>query len=147
MQQHIEQARHNQDFYDCIHERFDSKFFDWKITTLFYIAIHYLKALAANRNIDIGETHYEIGNNVNPTSRHKPLMPISSNAWKAYRDIFQYSRTARYEGIRDKSIFEALKKKDCEDCLVKLEFFKKYIEGQGITVTPPNSPPTQNPSN
>ena len=53
MQQYLNQANHNQKFHDCINSEFPGHFCDWKITVLFYIAIHYLKALADKKNFDI----------------------------------------------------------------------------------------------
>lgn len=133
MQQHIEQAVHNQDFHDCIEHQFSTKFFDWKITALFYIALHYLKALAAHRSIDIGQTHQDIEKNVNP-DRHNAKMRISRNAWKEYKNLYRYSHTARYEGITDVTTFERLKQIDHGYCLTHLDNFKKYLRGQGLSI-------------
>jgi hypothetical protein len=133
MQQHIDQAKHNNDFHDCIESNFSGRFYDWKITVLFYVAIHYLKALAANRNIDIGVTHYDIEHNVNP-DRNGKKMQISRNAWREYKNLFNYSRTSRYEGITDITTFEKLKQADHSYCLKHLDSFKNYIEGQGVTL-------------
>jgi hypothetical protein len=133
MQQHIDQARHNEDFHDSIEANFSGQFYDWKITVLFYVAIHYLKALAAKRGIEIGETHYDIEHNVNP-DRTGRRMQITKNAWREYKNLFLYSRTARYEGITDIATFEQLKKTDHFYCLQHLENFKKYIQGQGVSL-------------
>lgn len=131
MQQHIDQAKHNKNLHDCIATNFPNQFYDWKITALFYVAIHYLKALAAKRGIDIGETHYEIEQNVNP-KRTGRKMQITTNAWREYKSLFNYSRTARYEGITDVATFEKLKQTDHSYCLQHIDKFKKYIEGQGL---------------
>ena len=131
MQEYIDQANHNQEFHDTICTTYTDKFFDWKITVLFYVAIHCLKALARKRGIDIGDTHYDIEKSVNP-DRPESVMKITKNAWREYKALFQYSRTARYEGITDIDTFNTLKKTDHKYCLVHLSNFKKYITGQGI---------------
>ncbi|MHB8261752.1 MAG: HEPN domain-containing protein [Bacteroidia bacterium] len=131
MHQHLKQALHNQTFHDCIESNFTNQFYDWKITVLFYVAIHYLKALATKKKIDIGETHYEIESSVNP-DRNNVKMRISRTAWREYKNLFNYSRTARYEGITDFETFEKLKQVDHSFCLIHLDNFKKYIEGQGV---------------
>ena len=100
---------------------------------MFYIAIHYLKALAAKRKYDIGETHHEIEQNVNP-ARHSSKMKITLGAWREYKNLFNYSRTARYEGITDFETFEKLKELDHSYCLKHLENFKKYIKDQGVRI-------------
>ena len=104
MQNHIDQANHNQDFHDCIDTKFPDKFYDWKITVCFYIGLHWLKSLAAKKGIDIGETHFDIDKNVNPSRPHT-IMPISKNAWREYKALFNYSQTARYTGITDLTTF------------------------------------------
>ncbi len=133
MEQHIEKAAHNRNFHDTIDTHFNDQFYDWKITVLFYVAIHYLKALAESRKIDIGDTHHEIEQSVNP-DRSTAKMRITKNAWREYKNLFNYSRTARYEGITDISTFEQLMKLDHAFCLIHLENFKKYIERQGIKI-------------
>lgn len=126
MQHYIDQAKHNQDFHDCIQENFNERFFDWKITVLFYIALHNVKALAAKKGIDIGHTHFEIENNISP-KRHKGKMPISETAWTNYRNLFQYSQVARYDGLMDHDTFELIKGADYSNCIIHLRDFKKYI--------------------
>jgi hypothetical protein len=133
MQQHIDQASHNQKFHDSIDTQFGELFYDWKITVLFYVAIHYLKALAAHKGIDIGETHYEIEQSVNP-DRHSAKMRITRNAWREYKNLFNYSRTARYEGITDFETFEKLKQTDHTYCVQHLDNFKRYLRTQGLPI-------------
>lgn len=133
MQEHLEQANHNKNFHDCIETQFAGQFYDWKITVLFYVAIHYLKALATHRHIDIGETHFDIEHNVNP-DRYNAKMRITKGAWREYKNLFNYSRTARYEGIIDIATFEKLKQVDHTFCLTHLENFRKYIQSQGISI-------------
>jgi uncharacterized protein (UPF0332 family) len=131
MQEHIEQVKHNQKFHECIVNNFNSQFFDWKITVLFYVAIHCLKALAAKRKINIGETHHDIEKSVNP-EKPNAIMRISKNAWREYKTLFNYSRTARYNGITDFATFEKLMEIDHSNCITHLDNFKNYIIGQGI---------------
>jgi hypothetical protein len=93
-----------------------------------------LKALALQKRIDIGQTHAEIEQNVNP-DRHKPLMRITRGAWCDYKKLLHYSRTSRYDGINtDYETFELLMKTDYEYCLKHLDNFKKYIKGQGLEI-------------
>ncbi|NMH28488.1 hypothetical protein [Flavobacterium silvaticum] len=131
MQNHIDQASHNQNFHSCIQGQFATNFFDWKITVLFYIALHGLKALASKRGIDIGETHIDIERNVSPL-RNSPIMAISKNAWNEYKSLFRYSQVARYEGITDFETFQKLKESDHGFCVLHLDKFKKYLKGQGV---------------
>ncbi|MCC5916437.1 MAG: HEPN domain-containing protein [Cryomorphaceae bacterium] len=115
-------------------DNFSEKFYDWKITTLFYIAIHYLKALAAKRGIDIGQTHFEIEQNVNPR-KDNASMRIKQGAWMEYKSLLNYSRSSRYDGIdSDIETFEKIMKIDYQMALKNLENFKKYLKGQDIKI-------------
>jgi hypothetical protein len=128
---YILQAKHNEKFHDCICEQFPDRFFDWKITILFYQAIHYLKALAFQKNINIGDTHFEIEQNVNP-DRPKNKMSLTKGAWRDYNALFHYSQTARYNGITDFETFEKLKEADYFFAKQNLEKFKRYLLSVGL---------------
>jgi len=132
-QQYLDQASHNQKFHDCIEGQFANDFFDWKITVLFYVAIHWLKALGIKRGYNLGETHYEIECKVNP-GRDNAQCKITRNAWREYKSLYTYSRTARYEGITDINTFQQLKEIDHRYCIEHIERFKRYIKGQGIEI-------------
>jgi len=135
MQQHIEQARHNQALLDDLDKSFPDQYHDWKITILFYIAFHYLKALAASRRTNIGDNHREILANIKPPTIGKyPKMPIQKGAFTNYSSLLNYSWGARYTGITDLATFEALKKTDYPFAVKCLDQFKLYIQGQGINL-------------
>jgi hypothetical protein len=135
MDRFVKQALHNQDFHDCIDAQFQDRFSDWKITSLFYVAIHVLRALAAKRGIDIGATHFEIENNVNP-DRQNPRMRITRGAWHDYKAIWKYSQASRYDGFTDAETFELLKQRDHAECLKHLAGFKQYVHMQGVNLAP-----------
>lgn len=134
MEKYLDQASHNEDFHQCICDNFSDKFYDWRITTLFYIAIHYLKALASKKGINIGQTHHEIEQNVNP-KKNNAAMRIKQGAWMEYKSLLNYSRTSRYDGITpDFETFEAIMKNDYIMAQENLKNFKKYIEKQGVEI-------------
>jgi hypothetical protein len=126
MQEFINQAKHNHVLHDSICEKYKETYYDWKITCLFYVAIHYLKALAKKRKKDIGSSHMEINNNIR-TGTHNPSMAIQDTARQNYMNLFHYSQTARYEGFKDLKTFNILKKKDYEHSLECFNQFKKFI--------------------
>jgi uncharacterized protein (UPF0332 family) len=134
MSRFLKQASHNEDFHKCICENFEHKFYDWKITIIFYTAIHYLKALADKKGINIGQTHYEIENNINP-KKYKPTMGLSKGGYNEYNTLLQYSRTSRYEGIEtDQETYELIKKQDYDNSLKHLDNFKKYLISKGLEI-------------
>lgn len=130
MQKHLNQTVHNSQLHSFLCKIYPDRYFDWKITMLFYVAIHYLKALAAYRGIEIGDTHIEIFANCSP-GRYG-AMPISKNAWSKYRAMHNHSRNARYEGFLDGELFESVMKENHEACVDHLGFLRKYIAGQGL---------------
>lgn len=54
-----------------------------------------------NKGLDIEE-------NVNP-DRPNATMTITKGVWRVYKNLFNYSRIARYEGITDMGTFKKLK--------------------------------------
>lgn len=133
MQEHINKGKHNEDFHKCIDEKFPNKFYDWKITCLFYAAIHYLKALAAKKGKIIGDTHAEINNNVNPY-RSTRVLDIEKDMWDEYFNLYQCSRTSRYDGFIDSAYHDQIMKDDYTKCKRSLTRFKLYLKGHGITI-------------
>ena len=133
MQFYLDQASHNKDFHDCVVREFPDKFYDWKITATFYIALHLLKALAKKRGINIGQTHQEIEQSCNP-ERQSNKMSITKKAWKDYKALYRYSHAARYEGVTDIDTFEQLKQIDYKYCCTHIEEFRKYLKGQELPI-------------
>lgn len=139
MEINANQANHNQNFHDCIEQGFSDKFFDWKITILFYIAIHCMKALATKRGVDIGETHHEINRNISPQNPNRILV-IPNEAWEHYRNLYNYSRTSRYNGFTDIDTFQSLMKTDYSYCKTHIERLKNYMAKNNVFVTPHTAP-------
>lgn len=133
MKRHIKQAEHNKDFHDCMKSTFSERFFDWKITAIFYIALHCLKALSIKLGVDIGHTHTEISKSIDPDNPGRS-MSVSRGAFRNYRNLYQYSKTARYEGILDLDTYEELKKTDYEFCVSHLKVVQEYIKSRGVEI-------------
>jgi len=133
MRQYLDQGIHNAEFRRCIDQHYPNRFTDWKITVTFYEAHHYLRALAANKHINIGKTHSEIHAQVDP-NRPNARMPISRSAWNSYSRMFRYAQISRYQGMTDRSTFETLLSSYYAHQLSDLELFKKYVTGKGASI-------------
>lgn len=131
MQEYIDKARHTQDLHDFISEKVPGKYSDWKITLLFYVAIHLLKAFAAKRGVDIGNTHERINSNLNPGSKNK-VIEIERGMWDEYFSLYQYSRNARYDGIENKDAFDSIMKNEYSEAIKALTRFKLYLKPEGV---------------
>ena len=92
MDKSINQAKHNIEFFRLLDKSFKDRYSDWKITVLFYIAIHFVKALATKKGINIGNNHSDIERNINPNAS-KPLMPITKTAYTNYNKLRRYSQS------------------------------------------------------
>lgn len=133
---YLKQALHNERFHSNTCEHFPDDYYDWKITTLFYVAIHYVKALANQNGIDIGTDHFSIRNNIKPPTAHnaKPAMAFNKNAYGLYDYMYRTSQTSRYNGFSDKSgiftdeaTFKAIMQHEHEVCQEAITKLKKYI--------------------
>ncbi|HVA99164.1 MAG TPA: HEPN domain-containing protein [Bacteroidia bacterium] len=133
MDKHINQAKSNQKFHNCIHESFTDDYYDWKITSLFYVAIHGMKALITKKGQKAGSTHEEIDNQINP-KRENAKLKVSNTCWINYRNLYNYSRSARYDGFTDIEIFKSDKKKDYEYSVKHLQDILKYLKEFSIDI-------------
>jgi hypothetical protein len=130
----LNQAKHNKDFHECICDNFDDGFFDWKITAIFYTALHYIKALAEVKKLFIGESHTSIMSSINPNNRTGAAMPLTYGAWAAYRNLYTYCHSARYNGITgaDFDAWQKMKETDHKHCLVLLKEIEEYVSNNGV---------------
>ena|SRR6185369_11992951 len=136
MQRHIAQSKHNHEFLCCIKDKFPDKFYDWKITSTFYIAIHYVRALSKKRGITIGNSHESLKNAIDPKPPMPPILVLSPECLSAYKTLYRYCRTARYDGFLNEENFNRICKINYENyCAPALEVVKTYIETQSIVLS------------
>lgn len=128
MEEYIAKAKHNETFHCDLCETFQDKYFDWRITSLFYTAIHWIKVLANKEKKEIGVTHKEVNQNIDPNNSSAKLR-ISKGAYHYYINLYKHSKTARYDGIdTDPETFERLKESDWKECKKHFEGLKKYLK-------------------
>lgn len=130
MQHHLTQAQHNLRLHRTLCEHYPEDFTDWKITLLFYAALHWVRALAWKRKIYIGDSHKEIARSCNPALRG--VMPISRKAWGEYQDLMEWSQAARYNGMMDEKEFRDDQRETHGRCIPAINYLQKYMEGRGI---------------
>lgn len=128
MKEYIAKAKHNESFHVDLCDNFRDKYFDWKITSLFYTAIHWIKVLADKENQEIGFTHKEVNQSINPFNSNATLR-VSRGAYNCYLGLYKHSKTARYDGIgTDLHTFELLKESDWRECTKLHNELKKYLQ-------------------
>ena len=126
----IKHANHNMGFHTKICSQYPDEYYDWKIICLFYIAIHYLKSLSLHRQKIIGDRHSEINVNIRKNGR----MPLAKTARDNYLKLFEFSQSARYEGIDEIEEFNRLQKTDYGFALKCFWDFEKYIISNGVKI-------------
>lgn len=135
MNEYVSKAKHNEAFHCDLCESFSDKYYDWRITSLFYTAIHWIKVLAESNQKDIGFSHKEVNTNINPKNPNATLK-ISAGAYANYINLYKHSKTARYDGIQtNHETFELLKKSDWSECVKHFELLKRYlVDKRGLII-------------
>lgn len=125
MNPHTEKALHNVAYLRDIEHSFPTAYYDWKITTLFYIALHLIHGLAHQTKKQIGQTHDEVLRNIRPTipGRTSPTMPFTQIHYEMYYRLYELSRIARYKA-GNRPVLEAINKANYEEAL---EIYPKLI--------------------
>ena len=132
--EHIERAELNLDFHDCLVEEFESEFYEWRSTALFYVSLHYLKGLGSKKRIDLGNSHESIRKCCCPKSNPGARMPITNTAWNNYHALKIYSEEGRYDGVSDLKLHEEIMRGNYADACQRFEDFKKYVCAQGLAI-------------
>lgn len=122
MQQHLNQAKHNESFLSVVETHFPDNFFDWKITIIFYIAVHYIDAYFAS----YGEHTYS------HEDRREKLEYGANSVSMAfidhYNNLYNICRNARYNGFTDEQAYLRLQQNKLAEAKKNLKFIKNYIK-------------------
>jgi len=133
MKSHLERAKANERFLAFIDDNEGDDFSDWKMTVLFYCALHYLKAFLILNKKPLGHSHTEIDSIINPCSTSAKF-PFPQKIYDYYNVLYQNSWEARYSGVYFTDLQVQLLKWKCNessDCLKKL---KEYFITEGLQI-------------
>ncbi len=132
MKEHLGRAADIKKFFDSLCEAFPNQFEEWKVTAVFYSALHLIEALASNRNIYLGKTHEERWRSINPRPGNTDRkMQMPNQICKDYRALQEYSEVGRYRAEFD-SIDAQLEiyRGNFADGLIRFNRIEKYMNGQ-----------------
>lgn len=90
---HFQQALHNLEFLKSIANQ-DSKFWDWKVTVSFYIAVHIMNAHLDRSVQKHYRKHSEVSVALNPKRNTASAVP--SDVYISYEKLSSLSRRSRY---------------------------------------------------
>ncbi len=91
VQEHRSKALHNEKLID-VHKLADGEFIDWAIIVLFYSALHWMRALAAQEGCQIKTYRTE-----ETVFQRVPTFAQHSKTYLWYRQLKDSSRDGRYE--------------------------------------------------
>ncbi len=95
--EHRSKALHNEDLLE-VHKLAEGKFAGWAITILFYSALHWMRALAAQEGFQI--KRYSGNQSEKLALQQIPLFRQSPQSFNYYRSLKDASQDARYEMIQ-----------------------------------------------
>lgn len=103
--EHIKQSKENLEFLESINNSDDTrKFWDWQVTSCFYIAVHLINAHTANFELHY-RSHDDVNKALNPFSKLSPCK-FNEDEYLAYTKLQNLSRRSRYlvsDNLKDKS--------------------------------------------
>lgn len=130
VQKHLKQAHHNFRFYCEVHSKLPHLFFDWKITVLFYTATHALRAILTERDVVIGNSHFDLRNNINPNNK-SAKSPVKKYCYDAYVILYTYSMTSRYKAFLTTQMKLKALRDEFEDCKKAIGAIDSYLKASG----------------
>mgnify|MGYP006281292465 CR=1 FL=1 len=126
---HYNLAVHNYRFFCQVHEKLPDIFYDWKITVLFYSSVHLLRALMAQRDVDVGDNHEALKRAINPNNSESTL-PVKEFCYQAYLVLYNTSFSARYQAWLDRDKRKKRMAKDFEKCKKAFNKIDSYVNSQ-----------------
>lgn len=134
MHNHLDQAKHNERFLTEVERSFPLIYNDWKITIVFYAALHYLRAYASFRGVIIPESHDGMRRAMGSGQPSGPKLDIDESCSKSYRVLFSICHSARYQGVKDMGRFEAMHGRGLVAARKKLDRIKGHLKEKGLKV-------------
>lgn len=93
-QEHLIQANSNLEFLGKINS-FCNIYWDWQVTTCYYIGVHFVNAHIAKTADLHYRTHKQVEEAINPYNSI-PISNVDEETWIAYKSLRNLSRRSRY---------------------------------------------------
>ena len=129
----LEQAKHNESFHLYLCAVTSDRFIDWKITCLFYAALHLVKELASVKRVSLGDKHELMLDNINPRSYNRKIS-VKLDFYQSYSILFRHSRSARYDGFINYEEFIKSKIPVYLECQNIYAYLKKEVIRLGVRI-------------
>ncbi len=130
MKEHLGKAADIKSFFDSLCKAFPSQFEEWKITAVFYTALHLVEALASKRGKNLGKTHEERWRSINPKNPNR-TMRMPDQICFDYRALQGYSEVGRYDvEFESPKVQLEMYRDNLADGLRRFDKIEKYMNGQ-----------------
>ncbi len=92
--EHLNQAQSNLSFLREINS-LSNHYWDWQVTTCFYVAVHLINAYIADKSNMHYRSHEDVAQAINPYNQLSPLK-VTDEVYVSYCKLQNLSRRARY---------------------------------------------------
>lgn len=123
---HLDKAKEFENEFNLLETTFPNQMLGLKTTRLFYAAMHYLLALAEQKNKIIGDTHEKIKNAINPNSQTK-IFDFKMHIYNAYRSLKEFSEYERYQMDKSLIVYQKQIQDNYENSKVCFTHFVSYL--------------------
>ena len=131
---HRNQVLENEAFLRALDTHIPDRFFDWRITVMFYIALHCLRALSVHKRVTWGASHQSMFVAIDPDDS-RAVMPVPRDVYAAYQQLYRNSRMVRYQGFSDYSTYLARSRSMYGRCIGLLAIVKNYVVAEGCNLS------------
>ncbi|TGE23513.1 hypothetical protein [Hymenobacter metallicola] len=137
---YVNKAKHNQKLVELLEEQGQDGFPDWVVIVIFYVALHWICAWVSNQGRprssfgSHGDMRNLINPNIKPHLKSHHYIPVSKRVYEAYDELYDFSRTARYDGFLNEKGMREQEMDDMEECKKNLAIIKDFIVRKGIAL-------------
>ncbi len=133
MREHTDQVAHNLALLKALDKQFPTDYFDWKVTIVFYTALHGLRAYEKFKKVRIAKGHKFLYEHSDPTNPNA-VNPISQRAFDAYNLLHDASTNTRYQGVVNPVFRKSLLEIQYKEALLNWAIVKNHLVAQGLTL-------------
>ncbi len=132
MENHLRQATHNEGLLNHLEASCPESFNDWKVTLVYYLALHQLRAYCRFKHVMVGRSHKDLEVAMKNQGASVPNLDVDRECTDAYMLLESVSRAARYDGIDDPALFEHTNCKRLSFAKLKLQKIGRHLAAKGL---------------
>ena len=134
MDNHLRQVAHNESLLDHLETTCPNSFNDWKVTLVFYTALHLIRAFCKHSGVVVGVSHKELQIAMNNRGSSVPNLDVDVDCTNHYNSLYAASRQARYDGMENNTLFESSNQRRLTFSKIKLQKIKDHLKAKGLPI-------------